>query len=49
LANSVALLRKNDAFILWGINNATHELVGTSFNPYHAKILPIRRIKSPKA
>jgi predicted HTH transcriptional regulator len=38
LANSVALLRKNDAFILWGINNATHELVGTSFDPYHAKI-----------
>ena len=38
LANSVALLRKNDGFILWGINNETNDLVGTSFDPYQAKI-----------
>ncbi|MFA5864259.1 MAG: ATP-binding protein [Phycisphaerae bacterium] len=38
LSNSAALLRRNQAFILWGVNNDTHELVGTSFCPRQKKI-----------
>ena len=33
LANSVALHRQPHGYVLWGIRNSTHELVGTDFVP----------------
>ena len=32
LANSAALYEKNCAYMLWGIHNETHEIVGTEYN-----------------
>lgn len=32
LANSAALYEKNCAYMLWGIDDATHEIVGTEYN-----------------
>ena len=32
LANSAALLEKNCAYMLWGIDDTTHEIVGTNYN-----------------
>ena len=32
LANSAALYEKNCAYMLWGIDNATHDIVGTDHN-----------------
>jgi ATP-dependent DNA helicase RecG len=37
LANSAALLGKTKAYVLWGIDDNTHEIVGTSFNPASVK------------
>jgi predicted HTH transcriptional regulator len=37
LANSAALHRKELAYIVWGVENETHEVVGTSFNPKAAR------------
>lgn len=37
LANSAAFLGQPHAYLIWGVEDATHELVGTSFNPYEAK------------
>lgn len=34
LSNSAAFHNKNEAYFVWGINNQTHEIVGTSFNQY---------------
>lgn len=33
LANSAALLGKQSAYVVWGIKNDTHEVIGTSFKP----------------
>lgn len=33
LANSAALHRQPRAFIVWGIHDATHEIIGTDFKP----------------
>ncbi len=33
LSNSAALEGKEHAYLLWGINDVTHEIVGTSFEP----------------
>ncbi len=38
LANSAALLRKSDGFILWGIDDRTHALVGTRFKPHEVRV-----------
>jgi len=38
LSNSAALLEKVNAYIVWGINDKTHEIVGTSFSPFIKKI-----------
>ena len=38
LANSAALWGKTKAYILWGIHNTSHEVVGTSFVPSLKKI-----------
>ncbi len=37
LANSAALHRKDSAYIVWGIENETHNVVGTTFQPRRAK------------
>lgn len=33
LSNSAALCGKANAYLVWGINDATHEIVGTNFSP----------------
>ena len=38
LANSAALHEKSHAFILWGINDRTREIVGTTFSPSTEKV-----------
>lgn len=38
LANSAALLGKTKAYLVWGIENTNHDLVGTSFSPVRKKI-----------
>lgn len=32
LANSAALCEKSSAYMLWGIDDKTHEIVGTDYN-----------------
>ena len=34
LANSAAITEKNHAYMIWGINNVTHEIDGTKYNQY---------------
>lgn len=38
LANSAALLRKHCGYIVWGIEDEGHAIVGTSFKPHEIKI-----------
>ncbi len=38
ISNSAALHGKEAGFIVWGVTDATHELVGTSFKPRTTKI-----------
>jgi predicted HTH transcriptional regulator len=38
LSNSSALHGKLKAYILWGIDDVSHEIIGTSFNPFFQKI-----------
>lgn len=38
LANSAALLGKVHSYLVWGVNNATHEIIGTTFNPAKKKV-----------
>jgi predicted HTH transcriptional regulator len=33
LANSAALLGKVNAYLVWGVDNQTHDVIGTAFNP----------------
>ena len=33
LANSAALAGRANAYMVWGVNDATHEIIGTEFNP----------------
>ena len=37
LSNSAALQRKTHAYLVWGIEDATHSVVGTDFSPGNAK------------
>lgn len=37
LANSAALLGKFHAYLVWGVDDRTHEVIGTTFNPARAK------------
>lgn len=37
LANAAALLRKDRAYIVWGIEDVTHKVVGTTFKPRQTK------------
>ncbi|MBW7864235.1 MAG: putative DNA binding domain-containing protein [Candidatus Hydrogenedentes bacterium] len=38
LANSSVLSGKSKAYLVWGIENGTHEIVGTTFSPAKTKI-----------
>jgi ATP-dependent DNA helicase RecG len=38
LANSAALLGKVNAYLVWGVDNRTHKVIGTAFRPARAKI-----------
>ncbi len=38
LANAAALTGKVHAWLVWGVNNDTHEVIGTTFNPASAKV-----------
>jgi len=38
LSNSAALLFKTCAYIIWGIEDKTHNIVGTAFQPEHTKV-----------
>jgi ATP-dependent DNA helicase RecG len=38
LANSAALLGKPNSYLVWGVNDATHDLVGTTFRPHIHKV-----------
>ncbi|MBP9741885.1 MAG: putative DNA binding domain-containing protein [Burkholderiales bacterium] len=38
LSNSAALKGKSHGYLVWGVADATHEIVGTSFNPFTSKI-----------
>lgn len=37
LANTAALERHDRAWLIWGVDNQTHEVKGTTFNPFNAK------------
>jgi len=38
LANSAALLGKVNAYLVWGVDNETHNIIGTTFNPTVTKV-----------
>jgi predicted HTH transcriptional regulator len=38
LANSAALLGKVNAYMIWGIDDQTHDILGTDFRPAFCKI-----------
>lgn len=37
LSNSAALNGKTNAYMIWGVEDKTHKIVGTNFNPFSAK------------
>jgi len=37
LSNTVAILNKRTAYVIWGIEDASHNIVGTNFSPSTAK------------
>lgn len=37
LSNAAALDGKSNAYLVWGVNDKTHEIVGTTFKPHSAK------------
>lgn len=38
LSNSAALLGKPRAYLVWGVENGTHRIVGTTFSPHTQKV-----------
>lgn len=38
LSNSAAIKSKSHAYMIWGVDNDTHQIVGTSFDPFTTKI-----------
>jgi predicted HTH transcriptional regulator len=38
LANSAALLGKVNAYLVWGVDNKTHDIIGTTFKPATIKL-----------
>ena len=56
LANSAALDGESRAWLVWGVADATHEVIGTNFDPFSAKvegnqslIMWLQRMTTPKA
>ena len=37
LANAAVLERRDQAWLAWGVNDKSHEVIGTTFNPFSAK------------
>lgn len=37
LANAAVLERRDHAWLAWGVNDKTHEIIGTTFDPFSAK------------
>lgn len=37
LSNSAALMKEPAGFIAWGVDDKTHDIVGTSFKPHKEK------------
>lgn len=38
LGNSATCYDRDNAYLIWGVDDSTHEIVGTSFDPYTKKI-----------
>lgn len=38
LSNSAALIGKVKAYLIWGVDDTTHEIIGTTFKPREAKV-----------
>ena len=38
LANTAALEGKAHAYLLWGVDDATHQAIGTTFDPAHKRV-----------
>lgn len=38
IANSAALLGRESGYVVWGVDNVTHDLVGTTFRPRNEKV-----------
>ncbi len=38
LANAAALKRQKAGYIIWGVDDSTHKLIGTNFKPHGAKV-----------
>jgi len=38
LSNGAALHGKNSAYMVWGVDDKTHEIVGTTFDPFQKKV-----------
>lgn len=38
LGNSAILDGKSHAYMVWGVKDATHEVIGTNFSPHASKI-----------
>lgn len=38
LSNTAALFNQEHAFMIWGVDDKTHEIVGTSFDPWRIKV-----------
>ena len=38
LSNAAALVGKSSAYMLWGIDDATHEVIGSTFDPHRARV-----------
>jgi predicted HTH transcriptional regulator len=37
IANGAALHRREKGYVIWGVDDTTHQVVGTRFQPCHAK------------
>jgi ATP-dependent DNA helicase RecG len=37
MANTAVLLKKDHAYMVWGVENESHKIIGTSFKPKHEK------------
>ena len=38
ISNSAALFNQSTGFVVWGIDDKTHEFVGTTFDPKNSKV-----------